>query len=78
MSIKIDNMYFRDDEGKLYKVVEIGDVVITNKQDDSVVKVISGEMLFGDKGRIECTVEDDKQINFIIDGKEKKIVIERI
>jgi len=31
MSIKIDNMYFRDDEGKLYKVVEIGDVVITNK-----------------------------------------------
>lgn len=78
MSIKIDNMYFRDDEGKLYKVAEIGDVVIKNRQDDSVVQVISGEMLFGDKGRIECTIEDDKQVNFIIDGKEKKIVIERI
>lgn len=42
------------------------------------VKIISGEMLFGDKGRIECIIEDDKQVNFIIDGEEKKIVIERI
>lgn len=76
--IKVDNMYFKDTEGKLYKVLEIGDIVIKNKQDDSVVQVISGEMLFGDKGRIECTIEDDKQVNFIIDSKEKKIVIERI
>jgi hypothetical protein len=31
MSIKIDNMYFRDDEGKLYKVEEIGDISMMSK-----------------------------------------------
>lgn len=74
--IKVDNMYLKDDNGKLYKVLEIGDIAIKNKQDDSVVQIISGEMLFGDKDRIECIIEDD-QIVTMINGEEKKIVIER-
>jgi hypothetical protein len=29
--IKVDNMYLKDDNGKLYKVLEIGDIAIKNK-----------------------------------------------
>jgi hypothetical protein len=31
MSIKVDNMYFRDDEGKLYKIMEIGNISMMSK-----------------------------------------------
>jgi hypothetical protein len=31
MSIKVDNMYFKDTEGKLYKILEIDDVVMMDK-----------------------------------------------